>query len=63
MVLTEISKLNMSQHVESALLDVVDESDEAHAAAGVRNHQKDLRPPELHMVLPHIQHQQVFTHL
>ncbi len=62
-VLTEISELDVSQHVEAALLDVVDEGDEAHTAARVGNHQQDLRPPELDVVLPHIQHQQVLTHL
>lgn len=53
----------MTQHVEAALLDVVDEGDEAHTAARVGNHQQDLRPPELDVVLPHIQHQQVLAHL
>ncbi len=53
-VLTEISQLDVSQHVESAFLDVVDELDEAHAAARVGNHQQDLRPPELDVVFPHI---------
>lgn len=53
----------MSQHVEAALLDVVDEPDEADAAARVGHHQQDLRPPELNVVLPHVQHQQVLPHL
>lgn len=47
----------MPQHIEAALLDVIDEGDEAHAAARVGNHQEDLRSPELHVVLPHVQHQ------
>lgn len=46
----------MSQHVEAALLDVIDEGDEAHTASRVGNHQQDLRPPELDVVLPHVQH-------
>jgi len=62
-VLTEVPQLDVSQHVEAALLDVVDELDESGAASGVRDHQEDLRPPELHVVLPHVQHQQVLTHL
>lgn len=62
-VLTEISQLDVSQDVEAALLDVVDEGDEAHAAARVGHHQQDLGPPELHVVLPHVQHQQVLAHL
>lgn len=53
----------MSEHVEAALLDIVDEGDEADAAAGVGHHQEDLRPPELHVVLPHVQHQQVLANL
>lgn len=53
----------MAQHVEAALLDVVDEGDEADAAARVGDHQQNLRPPELDVVLPHVQHQQVLTHL
>lgn len=53
----------MSQHVKAALLDVIDEGNEAHAAARVGNHQKYLRPPELDMVLSHIQHQQVLAYL
>lgn len=62
-VLTEISKLDVSQYVEAALLDVVDEGDEAHTAARVGHHQQDLRPPKLDMVFSHIQHQQVLAHL
>lgn len=53
----------MSQDVEAALLDVVDEGDEAHAAARVGHHQQDLGPPELDVVLPHVQHEQVLAHL
>ena len=53
----------MSEHVEATFLYVIDEGDEAHAAAGVGNHQKDLGSPELDVVLPHVQHQQVLTHL
>ena len=61
--LSEVAREHVSQHVQSALLDVVDEADEAGAAAGVRHHQQHLGPPELDVVLPHVQHQQVLTHL
>lgn len=61
--LTEVSQLDMSENVEATFLDVIDEGDEAHAAARVGNHQEDLGPPKLDVVLPHVQHQQVFTHL
>lgn len=47
----------MSQHIEAALLEVIDQSDEAHAAARVGNHKEDLRSPELDVVFPDIQHQ------
>lgn len=46
----------MSQHVQAALLDVVDEGDEAHTTARVGNHEQDLRSPEFDVVLPHVQH-------
>lgn len=55
-VLTKVSELDMSQHVQAALLDVVDEGDEAHATARVGNHEQDLRSPEFDVVLPHVQH-------
>lgn len=38
-VLTEVAELDVSQHVEAALLNIVDEGDEADAAAGVGHHQ------------------------
>lgn len=53
----------MSQYQQATLLQVVNESHEIGAAARVRHHQQQLRPPELHMVLTHIQHQQVLAHL
>lgn len=62
-VLTQLSELDVSEHVEAALLDIVDEGDEADAAARIRHHQQDLRPPELHVVLSHVQHQQVLADL
>lgn len=62
-VLTEISELDMTQHIEATLLNVIDEGDEAHAAPGVGNHEQDLRSPELDVVLSHVQHQQIFSHL
>lgn len=62
-VLTQISKLDVSEHVEAALLNVVDEGDEADGAARIGDHQQDLRPPELHVVLSHVQHQQVLADL
>lgn len=62
-VLTEVAELDVSQHVEAALLHVVDEGDETDAAAWVGHHQKDLGPPELHVVFPHVQHQQVLANL
>lgn len=62
-ILTEISELDVTQHIEATLLDVVDEGDEAHAATGVGHHEQDLRSPELDVVLSHVQHQQILSHL
>lgn len=53
----------MSQYIEATLLQVINESDEPCTAARVRYHQQQLGPPELHMVLTHIQPQQVLAHL
>ncbi len=53
----------MSQYIEATLLQVINESHETCTAARVCHHQQQLGPPELHMVLTYIQHQQVFAHL
>lgn len=53
----------MSEDVKAALLDIVNEGDEADVSARVGHHQQHLRPPELHVILTYVQHQQVFTHL
>ena len=37
--------------------------DELGGGARVGHHQQDLGPPELHVILPHVQHQQIFAHL
>lgn len=62
-VLTEITELDMPQHVKPTLFYVIDEGDEAHGAARVGNHQKDLGPPELDVVLPDVEHQKILTDL
>lgn len=61
--LTQVLQLDMAQDVESTLLEVVDKVNEARAAPWVLHHQQHLWAPELDMVLPHIQHQQVLPHL
>lgn len=61
--LTQVLQLHVAQDVEAALLEVVDEVDEAGAAAWVLHHQQHLWAPELDVVLPHVQHQQVLPHL
>lgn len=61
--LTEIAKLDVPQHVQAALFDIVDEGDEAYTASRVGDHQQNLRPPELDMILPHIQHEQILPYL
>lgn len=62
-VLTEVSELDVSQDIKAALFNVVDKGDEANSAARIGNHQEDLRPPELDVVLPDIEHQKVLTDL
>lgn len=60
---TQLSQLNMAKYIEPTLFHIIDESNEARAAPRIGHHQKHLWSPELHMVLSHIQHQQVFAHL
>lgn len=62
-ILTQVLQLHMAQDIEAALLEIIDKVDEAGAASGVLHHQQHLRAPELDVVLPHIQHQQVLPHL
>ena len=61
--LTQVLQLDVAQDVEATLLEVVDKVDEAGAAPWVLHHQQHLRAPELDVVLPYIQHQQVLPHL
>ena len=61
--ITQISQLHVAQHKQPSLLQLVDKQDELTGGARVGHHQQHLRPPELHVVLPHIQHQQILTHL
>ena len=53
----------MSQYIEATLLQVINESHETCTATRVCHHQQQLGPPELDMILTHIQPQQVFAHL
>lgn len=61
--LTQVLQLDVAQDVEAALLEVIDKVDEAGAAPWVLHHQQHLWAPELDVVFPHIQHQQVLPHL
>lgn len=61
--ITQISQLHVAQHKQPSLLQLVYKEDELAGRAGVGHHQQHLRPPELHVVLPHIQHQQILAHL
>lgn len=60
---TQISQLNVTQHIQPPLLQLVHEQDELAGGARVGHHQQHLGPPELHVVFPHIQHQQILPHL
>lgn len=53
----------MAQHVQPSLLQLVDKEDELTGGARVGHHQQHLRPPELHVLLPHVQHQEILPHL
>lgn len=61
--LTQVLQFNVAQNIEAALLEVIDKVDEAGTAPWVLHHQQHLWAPELDMVLPHVQHQQVLPHL
>ena len=51
---TQIAQLHVTQHKQSSLLQLVHKQDELTGGARVGHHQQHLRPPELHMVFPHI---------
>lgn len=61
--ITQISQLHMAEDKQAPLLQLVDKQNELAGRAGVGHHQQHLRPPELHVVLPHIQHEQILAHL
>lgn len=61
--ITQISQLHMAEDKQPPLLQLVDKQDELTGRAGVGHHQQHLRPPELYVVFPHIQHEQILTHL
>lgn len=53
----------MSQYIKATLLQVVNKSHQTCAATRICDHQQHLEPPEFHVILTHVQHQQVFAHL
>lgn len=61
--LTQVLQLDMAQDIKATLLEVIDKVNEAGTATWVLHHQQHLWAPELNVVLPHIQHQQVLPHL
>lgn len=61
--ITQIPQLHVAQHKEPPLLQLIHKEDELTGRSRVGHHQQHLRPPELHVVLPHIQHQQILSHL
>lgn len=61
--ITQISQLHMAEDKQAPLLQLVDKQNELAGRAGVGHHQQHLRPPELHVVFPHIQHEQILAHL
>lgn len=61
--ITQISQLHVAEHEQPPLLQLVDKQNELTGRAGVGHHQQHLRPPELHVVFPHVQHEQILPHL
>lgn len=61
--ITQISQLHMAEDKQPPLLQLVDKQNELAGRAGVGHHQQHLRPPELHVIFPHIQHEQILAHL
>ena len=61
--LTEVSQGDMAQHIEAPFLELVGQPQQRQRAPGVPHQQQQLRPPELHVVLPDVQPEQVLPHL
>lgn len=53
----------MAQHIEAPLLELVSQPQQRQGTPGVPHQEQQLRPPELHVLLPDIQPEQVFAHL
>lgn len=53
----------MTQHIEAPLLELVGQPQQGQGTPGVPHQQQQLGPPELHVLLPDVQPEQVFTHL
>ena len=53
----------VTEDVETAFLQGVDEGYQTHRRARIADHQENLRPPELDVILLRIQQQQVLSHL
>lgn len=61
--LTKVSQSDMAQHIEASLLELVGQSQQRQGTPRVPHQEQQLGSPELHMILPHVQSEQVFTHL
>lgn len=61
--LTKVSQGDVAQDIEAPLLELVGQPQQRQGAPGVPHQEQQLGPPKLHMVLPDIQPEQVFTHL
>lgn len=53
----------MAQYIEAPLLELVGQPQQRQGAPGVPHQEQQLGPPELHVVLPDVQPEQVLSHL
>lgn len=61
--LTKVSQGDVAQHVEPPLLKLVGQPQQRQGAPGVPHQEQQLGPPELHVILPDVQPEQILTHL
>ena len=61
--LTKVSQGDVAQHIETPFLELVGQSQQRQGTPGVPHQEQQLRPPELHVVFPNIQPEQVLPHL
>lgn len=61
--LTKVSQGDVAQYIEAPLLELVGQPQQRQGAPGVPHQEQQLGPPELHVILPDVQPEQVLSHL